>query len=63
MADIKLQPRSTNALWLILAIIALLIVVWTIFAWVDSSPGAYGVGLVSSAVRMFAGMVSTPATT
>jgi hypothetical protein len=33
MADINVQRKSSNALWWILGLIALLVLLWFIFAW------------------------------
>ena len=38
MADINVQRKSSSALWWVLGILALIVLLWFLFAW-DTEPG------------------------
>jgi hypothetical protein len=59
MAEINVQRRPANPVWWIVGVIAMLIVIWAIFAWVGNDTGQYGVGRTSVEEQTLASLAST----
>jgi hypothetical protein len=51
MAEIKVQRRSSNAVWWIVGVIALIVLLWMIFAWAGWDTGVNDVGSAAPAGR------------
>lgn len=60
MADINIQHKSSNAVWWILGILALILVVWMLWGWMDTEPAVRG-ALPPGAPAVAAAITAAPA--